>query len=495
VLNRSRCSSCLLLLLLLAPAVNAFSVQPPKQKTNGASQPQSPPSIQVDDQLPLSETLLETTVNTGHNSTTTEQSAPSDNASANKKSPAILLNLNARQVVQEMEPMAQDILGSSSVFCTATEDEAREAARDMARNLDDYSIICPVGGDGTLCSAIELLCDALLEEHESIKSVEEALRRLPPIGYIPLGTGNGVGSVVGCQAPPESRSGWRRFFRKKQSKLQSFEATLRHIKDFDESNKNKKSRHEIVEMPMIQLTTKSSDGKTSESTTCFFAGIGFDSLLLNDYSQLKSWAKSKRRLPLVLKQWLSSVAGYSVALVTKTLPQCATTGAHNIQVTVTTNSPNSTLWVDHRRGDMVRPIAAAPNNDEATMLYQGTTGILAASTCPYYGGGLRMFPFARMTTDKMQLRLGRLHPMTGIRNLPGIFAGSYRDKTPDDFGVLDFIGNDFDVYVQSAATAGEGFPLQHSGESVGSVNSFRLQVVPEQIRFVSFLPPVVVESL
>jgi len=197
--------------------------------------------------------------------------------------------------------------------------------------------------------------------------------------------------------------------------------------------------------------------------------------MLNDYKNIKAWSKKTGFLPT----FLSSVAGYCVALVVKTLPKSLLYRKHNIQVTVTTpNDPAETLWVDHRRGDFVQKC-------HSPVLFEGTTGILAAGTAPFYGGGLRLFPFARLTVDKMHLRLGRISPMTGFVNIPGIFSGSYRDTT-DRMGVLDFMGSEFDVTVRG--TDGRGFPLQHSGESVGDVEQFRLRVVEEPVRFLSFLP-------
>ena len=197
--------------------------------------------------------------------------------------------------------------------------------------------------------------------------------------------------------------------------------------------------------------------------------------MLNDYKDIKAWSKKTGFLPSIL----SSVAGYCVALVVKTLPNSLLYRRHNIRVTVTTpHDPTETLWVDHRRGDFVQKC-------HSPVLFQGETGILAAGTAPFYGGGLRLFPFARLTVDKMHLRVGRISPITGFFNIPRIFAGSYRDTT-DRMGVLDFIGSEFDVVVHD--TEGRGFPLQHSGESVGDVEHFRLRVVEEPVRFLSFLP-------
>jgi hypothetical protein len=90
-----------------------------------------------------------------------------------------------------------------------------------------------------------------------------------------------------------------------------------------------------------------------------------------------------------------------------------------------------------------------------------------------------------MTLDKMHLRLGRIHPLVGFLNIPQIFAGSYRDKS-DKFGCIDFIGGDFQVQLLSKGND-TGFPFQHSGESVGHVEQFRLQVVKKPVKFVSFM--------
>ena len=322
----------------------------------------------------------------------------------------------------------------------------------------------------------------------------------------------------------------------------------------------------LVEMPMMQVihydhdedSTASVSSITTPTTTnnkgdlCFFAGSGFDSLMLHDFQQIKAWSSTSKTLPTFLKDALSSVAGYCVALVTLTLPQTLRYGTHKIKVKVTTED-EETLWVDHRRGDfselavkkgnakedVSRDIAnGVPNNINATatttqanpmkkqhLLYSGTTGILAASTTPYYGGGLRLFPYARLIPNKLQLRIGRISPLVGFINIPSIFQGSYREKS-DRFGCLDFIGDDFEVEVSSDAyrehverkrrgsgrswwrrirgktedgetgdtneeqqpvSSKKGFPFQHSGESMGIKERFRLRVVKTPVRFVSFL--------
>lgn len=298
---------------------------------------------------------------------------------------------------------------------------------------------------------------------------------------------------------------------------------------------------------------------------CFFAGSGFDSLMLEDFKQVKAWSKSPQRswTPSFVKDLLSSVVGYSVALVTKTLPQALLHQTHKISVKVTTTDVG-TLWIDHRRGDFSELAVdndlseeeegvdiigeemhggTNTNDDGVTktttkkkkrqhLIYSGITGILAASTTPFYGGGMRLFPYARLFPNKLQLRIGRISPLTGFLRIPAIFEGSYRDKSEGTFGCLDFVGDDFEVEVSSTRyeeylkrkkeqkenkkktrwwgrmkrssgntetsdesttkTKATGFPFQHSGESMGIKERFRVRVVKQPVKFISFLKPRIV---
>jgi len=276
-----------------------------------------------------------------------------------------------------------------------------------------------------------------------------------------------------------------------------------HIDDKKQDVEEDADDYELIDIPMMEVThpttitpTTSGDNRSAAKNgdLCFFAGVGFDSLMLNDFKRIKAWSIRTG----FLTRMLSSVTGYVVALIVRTLPQSLFEGRHNIHVELSTRNVDTTLWVDHRRGDVVRPV-------RNSVLYKGMTGILAAGTSPFYGGGLRLFPFARLTTDQMHLRVGRIHPLTGFLNIPQIFAGTYRDKS-ERLGCLDFIGSDFEVQVQAASVSKDdddddhsgdddspennknsnerGFPFQHSGESVGHVERFRLRVIKEPVRFV-----------
>jgi hypothetical protein len=186
-----------------------------------------------------------------------------------------------------------------------------------------------------------------------------------------------------------------------------------------------------------------------------------------------------------------------------------------MSVRISTTQPLETHWIDHRRGDLMRPVVDDDDDDREattanskTILYEGTAGIVAAATTPFYGGGLRLFPFARMTISGMHLRIGRINPLRGVLNIPRIFSGSYRERSPSEFGCLDFVGTQFTIDVTDPI---EGYPVQHSGESIGlckrvefTVNNSsssssssngngnadkNLSRLPPPMKFVTLMPP------
>ena len=208
---------------------------------------------------------------------------------------------------------------------------------------------------------------------------------------VPRGTGNGLGHVVGCYQvndddqtdnthtpKPGFLSRINPISRKRRKRQEQTKRLLRRLKEVGDILQQQKqfempnngssitvqSKGEleqqlsdkctIVEMPMMQVLHQEDSTTASSSAAkgdlCFFAGSGFDSLMLHDFQQIKAWSSSSKTLPTFLKDALSSVAGYCVALVTLTLPQTLRYGTHKICVRVSTEDEEA-LWIDHRRGD------------------------------------------------------------------------------------------------------------------------------------------------
>ena len=472
-------------------------------------------------QLPEDRPIVPTTTTT----TTTTTSGRVD----------VLLNRNAKDVNSEIVKSVEDAVSmyaNVNVHVTSTMEQAAAAVGEMAK--DPPSLIIALGGDGTLTTLLQLLWDSGMDTSASARrrrpddggdaddgsstttshdhdessihppSSATRRRRFPPIGYIAQGTGNALGSVVGAR-PTRVRNRMQRWrttilqrptFRGGASrKLSSLTETLHQLVGTvgrlqQQPTNGTMQTFDVVELPMIRVTTAVSDDRrrqrTERSELCFFSGVGFDSLMLQDFKDLQEWTSDETRpLRRMCKDALSSIFGYCVALVTRTLPGCIQDRKHLIRVRVSTSDPGGTVWIDHRRGDLVRGV-------EHRLLYQGEAGIVAAGSAPFYGGGLRLFPFARMTTDGMQLRVGRIHPLRGAMNIPRIFRGSYRDKRDESFGCLDFMGRHFRIDILSPEG---GYPVQHSGDFVGTSDRVEYRMMGDllhPIRFVTLLPPRVV---
>jgi len=214
---------------------------------------------------------------------------------------AVILNTNARAVTAKVERIAKQVFsedngggGGGTVFVTTTAEEARAAARQIVAQEGVYRVVVPVGGDGTLTSAIDYMVQALQQKHHQQQSdapsssltVAQAIQKLPVIGYVPLGTGNGVGSVVGCTLNKKIR-------RTKQLRhvLESLKQVAATTTSVDRLGTAPKMETSIVELPMIQVSTNctttsiktttadtsngSSITNTESSDLCFFAGGAF----------------------------------------------------------------------------------------------------------------------------------------------------------------------------------------------------------------------------
>jgi diacylglycerol kinase family enzyme len=107
--------------------------------------------------------------------------------------------------------------------------------------------------------------------------------------------------------------------------------------------------------------------------------------------------------------------------------------------------------LDHRGERVGRPVA------HGELLYAGACMLAAASTVPYYGLGLRAFPFADRAPGMMQLRVAtQIGVPTMLLNLGKIWSGDFAHE-----GLLDF-------HAERVALKFERpMPLQIGGDAEG----------------------------
>mmetsp|Transcript_8998 Transcript_8998/g.19050 ORF Transcript_8998/g.19050 Transcript_8998/m.19050 type:complete len:155 (-) Transcript_8998:90-554(-) len=120
-----------------------------------------------------------------------------------------------------------------------------------------------------------------------------------------------------------------------------------------------------------------------------------------------------------------------------------------------------------------------------TTLYEGRASIVAGGSSPFYGGGMKLFPFARARPDLMHMRIAAISPFRFVPNVWGIFRGTYRIRN----GAFDFIGPAFKIELRGKDKA-DGVPFQQSGDTVGRRCSTTMRCCGG-VRFVDFwgLPP------
>ena len=285
---------------------------------------------------------------------------------------AVLLNANAKQVNARVRRALSGVVPAEDLFFSRSPEEADQIA-DMvvARG---YGTVFTGGGDGTFVSWVNQILDRT-ESHEA---------PAPRFGVLALGTGNAVAEMVG--AKPHD-----------------------HLRDL-----TRFIRGEVPFFRRLDLLT--CDGRRTP-----FAGVGVDAAVLNDYNWLRERlaATPLRRLALGAK-------GYGLAVLLRSLPRVLMERRPTYCEIINTGRAAWRLDAEGRR------VGPAIGNGE--LLYAGPCMMAAASTVPYYGLGLKLFPFALSRPGMMQLRVvGQMNLSSVLFNLPAVWSGRFTHP-----GILDF---------------------------------------------------------
>ncbi len=343
---------------------------------------------------------------------------------------AVLLNRNARRVSDRLARTLERIVGPENVFYSRNLEEAEAFAREIVQR--GYGTVVCGGGDGTLVQGINLIqnyvrsANAWRVDRYERTGEKQTLLSTPRFAFLRLGTGNAIGTLVGANDAVND---------------------LRRIVDFVPGRTH--------QMPLIEC----------EGERFFFAGMGYDSVLLNDYNWLKKHTHNR-----FLKPFLHTVGGYFAALFMRTLPNWWLGRFARLEARVI--SRGEAFYVDPRRGDCIERI------EPGTVLFEGPATLLSVGTCPFYGYGLKIFPFARMMSGKMHLRIGLLDPMRVLFNLPALWKGAYRHPKM----IQDFLVDDIRVELSSP------YPYQHSGDAHGLRENLDFKVSDEMLRLVDLYP-------
>jgi diacylglycerol kinase family enzyme len=308
---------------------------------------------------------------------------------------AVLLNANAKQVNGRVHRALSDVVPAGDLFFSRSAEEAREIAERVVSRR--YGTVFTGGGDGTFVSWVNQILDRA--EKESVPA--------PRFGVLALGTGNAVAEMVGAR--PEE-----------------------HVRDL--------ARYIRGEVPFFRRL----DLLTCLGRRTPFAGVGVDAAVLNDYNWIH-----RRLSKTALRSLGTGPAGYGLAVLLRSVPRaCVERRAAYCEI-VNSGRP---AW---RLDDQGRKVGSAVQTGE--LLYAGPCVMAAASTVPYYGLGLRLFPFAQSRPGMMQLRVAtRLDLPALLLNLPSIWSGTFTHPS-----ILDFQAE------QVAMRFERPMPLQVGGDASG----------------------------
>jgi len=321
-------------------------------------------------------------------------------------STAVLLNANARQVTDRVQRSLAGVVPARDLFLSRDAREAALIAETVVARR--YGTVFTGGGDGTFVGWVNHILDR----------TEGRSAPAPRFGVLALGTGNAVAEVVGAR-PQEH---------------------LRHLRDFLAGRASRTRRLDLV---------------ACEGRRTPFAGLGIDAAVLNDYI----WLKDKLR-DGALRGIASGIPGYGLAIALRSAPRHLLQRRHSYCEIVNTGG---VAWrLDEHGHPAGQPI------EPGELLYAGPCMMAAAATVPFYGFGLRAFPFAASAPGMMQVRVvGQVPISTLLWNLPRVWSGQFSHP-----GILDFHAESVRVTFERPV------PLQLGGDASGWREEVAFRMAP-----------------
>jgi diacylglycerol kinase family enzyme len=314
---------------------------------------------------------------------------------------AVLLNGNAKRVGPRLVNNFRQLVPERDLYISSSLDEARAITAHLIEAR--YERIISGGGDGTFVQVVNDVIDRVRAANLSQPDGPALL--CPQIGLLRLGTGNAVASLTGSSRPTRD---------------------LMRLRDGRVG-------------PPIPIDMIVAEGRRFP-----FAGFGYDGELLNDYL----WLKERVENP-VLKKLFHSVAGYFMALGLKTIPRHMR--GHGVQTTMRIIALDKAWYVDPLNQD------AYVEHPPGAVLFEGSATVASVGSVPFYGYGMRVFPFAGQVPGTFQLRVASVGVLHVLANLGALWRGSYRNPQ----GCFDFICKR--IRIESDAP----LPYQVGGDGAG----------------------------
>ena len=330
---------------------------------------------------------------------------------------AVVINGNAKRVNDEVIDTLDQILNAGELFISRRVEEGRYIARTLVER--GYGTVLLGGGDGTFTVMVSDI-------------VREARRqgKIPPrFGLLRLGTGNALAWVIGSST----------------AKKAGLQVDLERL------------RGDAGSRPIRLVEV--------EEYLAPFCGFGIDALVLRDYERTKK-ALARGRLG----RFVPGALTYAISATTRSLPAFLFRPVPHVRVV---NEGAESYRLGEKGSIVGRPIR------KGEVIYEGRARMASVATIPYYGFGLRGFPFAEERPDRMNLRISTISSLTVAANFPAIWKGQY-----ENLEVL------FDYLVERVSIETDPeTEFQIGGDPVGKRRKVRLGLSPEPIRLVDFYAP------
>ena len=326
---------------------------------------------------------------------------------------AVVVNGNARSVTSEVISTLDQILLGGDLFVSRRLEEGPELARTIINR--GYGTVLTGGGDGTFTT---VLTDVVREARRQSKPI-------PRFGFLKLGTGNALAWVVGASG----------------SKRRGLAVDIERL------------REDAGSRPVRFIEV--------EDLIAPFAGFGVDAVVLQDYELVKKKLMKTARAAA----WRRGPSVTLIATVTRSIPSYFFRQVPHCRIV---NDGGDAYRVGPKGSIVGTPIP------KGETIYEGPARIAAVSTIPYYGFGLRAFPFAEERPDRMSLRISTITPIPFVRNFRGIWKGEYESDVFLFDYLVDAITFEFDPPT----------PFQIGGDSRGERAKVRAVLSPTTIRSV-----------
>jgi diacylglycerol kinase family enzyme len=268
----------------------------------------------------------------------------------------IVVNANAKRGGRRIAVQIARALPGAGVRLTRSIEEVE----GWLRTIKDPRCILSAGGDGSAVALLNAL-DRVVPKGEPF----------PPVGALPLGTGNAWAHALGAR---------------------KLDTCIRELQN--------------LEGP---VPTKRYGLFTCDGVLTFFGGCGCDAQILDDY-RLQLEASPSNRIS-------KSVWGYVTAMLLRTVPKSIMYGRPHVII--------ENLGTDVYMMTPERKLVRLSDVGRGAILYEGMASSAGAATCPEFGYGFRAYPHAERLLGYINVRVYDLNTASAVIDIPKLWKGQH----------------------------------------------------------------------